>query len=248
MPILDVTVVGACVEPDGAAQRVADAAGAALGAPLGTTWVRLRELATESYAESGGAPEGVQPVFVQLLRAELPEPAARAAVMRAVADAVAGALGRPRENVHVVAEAPGAGRVAFGGELGPGPTRARASSAARWEAIVGYSRAVRVGELVWVTGTTAFGASGEPTGAGDAYVQARQCIANVERALTSLGASLASVVRTRMFVTDITRDWEAIGRAHAEAFATIRPATSMVEVRRLIEPWMLLEIEADAHL
>ena len=248
MPVLEVTVIGALAEPRGAAQRVADAAGDALGAPAGTTWVRLRELAAESYAESGGAPAGVQPVFVELMRAELPEPAARAVSMRAVAEGVARALGRPRENVHVVSQAAGAGRVAFGGELVPGPVRARASSAARWEAIVGYSRAVRVGDLVWVTGTTAFGANGEPTGEGDAYAQARQCIANVERALASLGGTLASVVRTRMFVTDITRDWEAIGRAHAEAFAATRPATSMVEVRRLIEPWMLVELEADAHL
>ena len=124
--------------------------------------------------------------------------------------------------------------------------RRRASSGAKWEAIVGYSRAVRVGDHVYVTGTTAFGDQGEPTGEGDAAAQATRAISNIERALAQLDARLDDVVRTRMFVVDIERDWEAIGHAHAAAFGEIRPATSMVEVRRLIEDWMLVEIEADA--
>ncbi|MBX7195635.1 MAG: RidA family protein [Sandaracinaceae bacterium] len=142
----------------------------------------------------------------------------------------------------------GAGRVSFGGELAPAPPRHRVQTAAPWESKVGYARAVRVGDLVWVTGTTAFDAAGAPVGIGDAHAQAVQCLANVERALVALGSSRAGVVRTRMFVTDIARDWEAIGRAHAEVFGEVRPATTMVEVRRLIADWMLVEIEADAVL
>ncbi|MDP3218256.1 MAG: RidA family protein [Deltaproteobacteria bacterium] len=124
--------------------------------------------------------------------------------------------------------------------------RERASSGARWEAIVGYSRAVRVGELVFVTGTTAFTPDGGHADADDAYAQARQAIENIGRALAQLGVGFEHVVRTRMFVTDIARDWEAIGRAHAEAFGEVRPATSMIEARALIEPWMRVEIEVDA--
>lgn len=127
------------------------------------------------------------------------------------------------------------------------PVRTAVSSGAKWEDLVGYARAVRVGDLVWVTGTTATLPGGGHV-AGDAYAQAAQCLANIERALAQLGASLADVVRTRMFVTDIERDWQAVGRAHAERFARVRPATTMVEVRRLIEPWMSVEIEADAFV
>lgn len=124
--------------------------------------------------------------------------------------------------------------------------RIRVSSGAPWEPIVGYSRAVRVGRHVYVTGTTATRPEGGHVGDGDAYAQARQALGNIERALGRAGASGRDVVRTRMFVRDIRRDWRAIGRAHAEVFGGVRPATTMVEVRRLIEDWMLVEIEADA--
>jgi enamine deaminase RidA (YjgF/YER057c/UK114 family) len=121
------------------------------------------------------------------------------------------------------------------------------STGTKWEPIVGYSRALRAGNLVYVTGTTATDESGEIVAVGDAYGQTVQVIRNIERALAALGASLKDVVRTRMFVTDISR-WEEYGRAHGEFFGEIKPCTTMVEVRRLIDDRMLIEIEADAVL
>lgn len=125
--------------------------------------------------------------------------------------------------------------------------RERISSGAKWEPIVGYSRAVKVGNRIYVTGTTATNEAGEIVGDDNAYEQATQCIRNIEKALQRLGATLEHVVRTRMFVTDISR-WEEYGRAHGKFFRDVMPATAMVEVSALIDPRMLIEIEADAEL
>ncbi len=137
-----------------------------------------------------------------------------------------------------------AGKVT-GNKMNQKMSRKTITTGSKWESIVGYARAVRVGNLVFVAGTTSTDPSGNLVGKGDAYEQTRQILRNIESALRATGATIENVVRTRMFVTDISL-WEDVGRAHGEIFGKILPASSMVEVKSLIHPDMLIEIEVDA--
>ncbi|MEO7385306.1 MAG: RidA family protein [Gammaproteobacteria bacterium] len=121
------------------------------------------------------------------------------------------------------------------------------STGSKWEPVIGYSRAVRTGPFVYVSGTTASGPDGNIVGVDDPYAQTRQILANITKALAAVGAGPEHVVRTRIYLTDISR-WEDVGRAHGELFSNIRPATAMVKVARLISPEILVEIEADAYV
>ena len=241
MPILNVEVVGAA--PADAAKRVADDVGEALGLWPGRLWVRLHRLAQNDYAENGiGA---VTPTFVNVIASEPPIGAAREEQARQLAQVVGSALQRPPENVHVIYEPSAQGRVAFGGELVP-VRPATVRTGVVWEDEVGYSRAVLDRDHVYVTGTAPVDSDGSVHAPGNAYAQARRCLEIIDSTLGKLGLTRSSVVRTRLFVTDIAA-WAEFGRAHREYFGDHRPATTMVEVTKLIAEDMLIEIEVDAR-
>lgn len=244
MPIVDVTWVGTRPAVDALGKRLALAAAEALGSPPERTWVRMRFLDDADYAEAGAG--DLPPVFVEVMSRAWPDD--RSAVALRLTEALSAVCGRPSRSVHVEFAPPAGGRVAFGGSWVAGPERREASSGARWEATVGYRRAVRVGNHVWVSGTTALDPAGQPVGEDDAHAQAIRILETVEAALQAVGARLSDTVRTRMFVRDIARDAEAISRAHAVFFRDIGPASTMVEVARFIEPWMRVEIEVDAYV
>ncbi len=166
----------------------------------------------------------------------------KAAAIRALREQTGCSLRDAKNTVEALAPR---ASVAGPGSALPAMARQNVSSGGKWESIIGYSRAVRVGNQVFVAGTAAAGPDGSVFAPGDAYGQARRCFETIERALTEAGATMADVVRTRMFVTDASR-WEEFGRAHAEFFAEVRPAATMVEVAALISPEMLIEVEVDA--
>ncbi len=153
-----------------------------------------------------------------------------------------------RGSGHTASDGAGGGGRAPRPHYDPGMKRISISGGAVWEPIIGYSRLVRVGPHIYVTGTTSFLPGGGHVGDGDAYAQAKQIFANIATALSRVDASLDHVVRTRMYVTDIERDWQAVGRAHGEAVGHVRPAATMIEVSRLLETWMMVEIEVDAYV
>jgi len=239
MPILEFEIVGDA--PADVAQRLADAAGEVFGLEPGRVWVKLRRIAPDDYAENGGS-TSVEPVFVKVLHADVP--VAIASEVERLTAVISNVLARPSENVHLFYEPSGGGRVAFGGDVVT-LERTRHQSGAPWEDLVGYSRMVRDRGHVYVTGTAPVADDGSTFAAGKPYEQALRCLELIERALAELPLDRSSIVRTRMFVTDIDL-WEEFGRAHREFFGSSRPATTMVEVRRLIRADMLIEIEADA--
>ncbi len=193
-------------------------------------------------------PGGLEPVLSAApLRSSRSSPACGSPPTGRVSDSRAEPLESPRpEHVHIILGPDGAGAVAFGGQLTAGPPRHRARSGAKWEVAFGYCRALRVGDLTWVTGSAPVDDEGQPVGKGDAYRQAQRCLEVIDRAVSHLGGSRKDIVRTRIFVTHIERDCAPIGTAHQEFFDGDVPTTTMVEVQRLIEDWMLVEIEADA--